>query len=60
MGKRHTEVQTRKVQKKEFERKREDEGEFGSIFDSKEDLFKAVAAVLVILFMVLSAFMVML
>ena len=60
MGKRHVGVHTRKVQKKDFDRSREEENEFGSIFDSKEDLFKAVAAVLVILFMVLSALMVML
>jgi len=61
MGKKHVEVHVKKLQKRESDRGHErDESSEPSIFDSKEDLFKAIMAVLVILFMVLSAFIVML
>ena len=61
MGKKHVEVHVKKLQKRETERWQDgDYGSEPSIFDSREDLFKAVMAILVILFMVLSAFIVML
>jgi len=61
MGKKHLEVQARKLRNKDsgLDRGRS-EGSSSSIFDSREDLLKAVGAVLVILFMILSAFIVML
>jgi len=61
MGKKHVEMHVKRLQKKETGRERGGSEESSpSIFDRREDLVKAILAILVILFMVLSAFMVML
>jgi len=60
MGKRHVEVSAKKIKKRQRVSDKEEREERSPFFESREDLLKAVFAVLVILFMLLSAFVVML